>query len=836
MISEYTRAIDEKWQKIWEEKNAFASVKDPTRKKYFVLEMFPYPSGKLHVGHLRNYAIGDLIARFKRAQGYNVLHPMGWDAFGLPAENAAIANKIHPKTWTLQNIEAMKSQFAPIGLTYDWSREITTCLPDYYKHEQAMFIDMLNEGLAYQKESIVNWDPVDNTVLANEQVVDGRGWRSGALVERKRLKQWFLRITAFAKELLAELQNLPHWPEKVKVMQENWIGRSEGALVKFKVKGQAEAIEVFTTRPDTLFGAAFLGISPQHPLLKNIDDQAVRDFVAECDHMGTSEAEIETKEKKGLATGLYAIHPLDDQLTIPIYVANFVISEYGTGAIFGCPAHDERDHEFARNYGLPIRQVVKPLEGEWDINLKPYTGEGTLINSEFLNGLSTADAKLRAIKELEDQAHGRRETHYRLRDWGVSRQRYWGCPIPIIHCDDCGVVPVPKDQLPVTLPEDVAFDRPGNPLDRHPTWKYTTCPKCNKPSLRETDTFDTFVESSWYFARFCSPQFAGGIDKEEAKYWLPVDQYIGGIEHAVLHLLYSRFFTKVMNKLGYLDISEPFTNLLTQGMVGHMSYQDKAGDWLYPEQVELKEGKAFNTESGEEVTIGRLEKMSKSKKNVVEPDSIINKYGADTARLFLLSDSPPERDFEWTSSGVDGAHRYLCRLMKMVGEFTDDGTNGEDAAAFKIIHQTIHNVSNDYEKFHFNRAIARIRELNNFIVEHTLPANLKREALETIIKLLNPIAPHVTEELWQHLGHEDILANITWPVANIKYLINDVITLAVQINGKMRGTISVPAGSDQEHVMQEALQHLANVKSQLDGKEIKKVIFVPDKIINIICL
>lgn len=834
-MNEYTRAIDEKWQKIWNEKNVFAAVKDETRKKYFVLEMFPYPSGKLHVGHLRNYAIGDLIARFKRAQGYNVLHPMGWDAFGLPAENAAIAHKIHPKTWTLHNIEAMKTQFAPIGLTYDWNREITTCLPDYYKYEQAMFIDMLDAGLAYQKESIVNWDPIDGTVLANEQVVDGRGWRSGAIVERKRLTQWFLRITAFAKELLAELENLPHWPDKVKIMQENWIGRSEGALVEFKVKGLSENIEVYTTRPDTLFGAAFLAISPHHPLLQHLDDQTVRDFVAECNHMGTSEAEIETKEKKGLATGLYAIHPLDENITVPVYIANFVISEYGTGAIFGCPAHDERDHEFARNYGLPVKQVVKPLEGEWDISLTPYTGEGILINSGFLNGLSTSEAKLSAVKELENQAHGRRETHYRLRDWGVSRQRYWGCPIPIIYCSDCGVVPVPKAQLPVTLPEDVSFDQPGNPLDHHLTWKHTTCPKCSKPARRETDTFDTFVESSWYFARFCSPHFEGGIDKEEAKYWLPVDQYIGGIEHAVLHLLYARFFTKAMNKLGYLDIVEPFTNLLTQGMVGHMSYQDKLGHWLYPEQVELKEGKAFHAESGDEVTIGRLEKMSKSKKNVVEPDSIINKYGADTARLFLLSDSPPERDFEWTSSGVEGAHRYLCRLMKMVSEFVDDGKSGEDTAASKIIHQTIHNVSNDYEKFHFNRAIARIRELTNFIAEHPLPANLKRDGLETIIKLLNPIAPHVTEELWQHLGYTDILANFTWPVANLKYLVNDITTLAVQINGKMRGTVSIPTGSDQEHVMHEALQHLANVKNQLEGKEIKKIIFVPDKIINIIC-
>jgi leucyl-tRNA synthetase len=832
---QYSQAVDQKWQKIWNEKQSFKAEPKADRKKYYILEMFPYPSGKLHVGHIRNYAIGDLIARFKRAQGFNVLHPIGWDAFGLPAENAAIEHKIHPKTWTLQNIEAMKKQFLPVGLSYDWEREIATCLPKYYKHEQAMFIDMLNNGLAYQKESMVNWDPVDCTVLANEQVVDGRGWRSGALVERKKLKQWFLRITAFADELLEGLKGLTNWPEKVRVMQENWIGKSEGALVKFKVKGLDEHIEIYTTRPDTLFGAAFLGISPHHPVLKHVKGKEISDFISECDRSGVSEAEIETKEKKGIATGLYAIHPLDESITVPIFIANFVISEYGSGAIFGCPAHDERDHAFATKYKLAIKPVIKSQEGEWDYEKAAYCGDGNMINSGFLDGLSSTDAKYKAIEKLEQIGHGKKETHYRLRDWGVSRQRYWGCPIPVIYCDDCGVVPVPKEQLPVELPDDVTFDKLGNPLERHPTWKHTNCPKCQKPAVRETDTFDTFVESSWYFARFCSPKSDRPIDKEEAKHWLPVDQYIGGIEHAVLHLLYARFFTKALKKLGYIDIDEPFTNLLTQGMLGHASYKDQSGAWLYPEEVEMRDGKAYHHKSGEEVILGRLEKMSKSKKNVVSPDTIINKYGADTLRLFLLSDSPPERDFEWTTSGVEGVYRYLLRLGKMVSELNAGASNEEHLEGLKTIHQTISSVTDDFERFHFNRAIARIRELTNYLTSAGLPSFTLRVGIEAVIQLLNPVAPHLTEELWQQLGKEKMLISTPWPIANPQYLVNDKVVMAVQINGKMRGTIKIGKDSNQEQTMEIALAELANVKTQLGQKEIKKIIFVPNKIINIIC-
>lgn len=833
------KEIEKKWQKIWKENGFFKASEDTSKPKYFVLEMFPYPSGKLHVGHLRNYAIGDVTARIKMSQGFNVLHPMGWDAFGLPAENAAIENKTHPQKWTLENIEAMRGQFEPIGIGYDWDREITTCLPDYYKHEQAMFLDFLNVGLAYQKESVVNWDPIDNTVLANEQVVDGRGWRSGALVERKRLKQWFLKITAFADELLEEVKQLDHWPEKVRIMQENWIGKSIGASVNFKIKGTDQHVEIYTTRPDTLFGASFIAVAGHHPIIESIRTPEIEAFVKESDAIGVTEEALDTAEKKGFKTQLVAIHPFDEKIEIPVYIANFVVMEYGTGAIFGCPAHDERDHEFALKYKLPLIQVVKPKDGSIiDIYKHAYTeNESDIIyNSRFLDGLTVEEAKRKSIEKLEDSSAGKGKVQYRLRDWGVSRQRYWGCPIPIIYCDDCGTVPVPKNQLPVELPQDITFDKPGNPLDHHPTWKHTKCPTCNKDAVRETDTFDTFFESSWYFARFCSPKSENGIDKAAANYWLPVDQYIGGIEHAVLHLLYARFFTKALKKCGYLDIDEPFKALLTQGMVLHQSFRAKDGSWVFPENVEFRDGKCFHKDTGEELITGRLEKMSKSKKNVVDPSLVIEQYSADTARLLLLSDSPPERDLEWSASGVEGAFKYLARLYQAILNLDASGQDSEDKKSLHMIHSTIAAVTDDYDKFHFNRAIARIRELSNYLMDNVskIPANILKEGFEIAVKLLNPIAPHLTEELWQMLGHTDFMINTKWPVAKAEFLVKDVITIAVQLNGKMRGTIEVANGSDQS-VVESAAKELPNVKEQIAGKNINKIIYVPNKIMNIIC-
>jgi leucyl-tRNA synthetase len=661
------KETERKWQRQWEERKSFAAQRDPRRPKYYVLEMFPYPSGRIHMGHVRNYTLGDVVARYKRAQGFNVLHPMGWDAFGLPAENAAIAQDVHPAKWTYENIATMRAQLKSMGLSLDWDREIATCHPEYYRHEQRMFLEMLEAGLAYRKEAMVNWDPVDQTVLANEQVIDGRGWRSGAVVEKRTLSQWFFRITAYSDELLAALEKLERWPAKVRLMQENWIGRSEGARFFFKVKNSDERIEVFSTRPDTLYGASFVALSPNHPLATKLakKDGKLAAFIAECNRMGTSEATLETAEKQGLNTGLQAIHPFDPTWTLPVYVANFVLMEYGSGAIFGCPAHDQRDLDFARKYKLPVKPVVLP-KGEdpksFSVGNEAYVGDGTLFNSDFLDGKDVPSALKAAIARLKELDQGEGTIAYRLRDWGVLRQRYWGCPIPIIHCEACGIVPVPKDQLPVRLPDDVSFDKPGNPLDHHPTWKHVACPTCGKPARRETDTFDTFVESSWYFARYCSPRSPQAMERPDVDYWLAVDQYVGGVEHAVLHLLYSRFFTRALRRCGYLGIDEPFDGLFTQGMVCHETYRDSDGEWLFPSDVRKEGGKAVAVGDGHPVAVGRSEKMSKSKKNVVDPTHIIDAYGADTARWFMLSDSPPERDLEWTEAGAQGAWRFAQRL------------------------------------------------------------------------------------------------------------------------------------------------------------------------------
>ncbi|MCE2992784.1 MAG: leucine--tRNA ligase [Candidatus Jidaibacter sp.] len=833
----YSKKVDSKWQKIWESEGIFKTKMDSAKPKYFVLEMFPYPSGKLHMGHLRNYTIGDVISRFKTGQGFNILHPMGWDSFGLPAENAAIEHKIHPQTWTLENIAFMRKQFAPIGISYDWDYEVTTCLPDYYRHQQEIFIDFYNQGLAYQKESVVNWDPIDHTVLANEQVVDGRGWRSGALIERKKLTQWFLKITQFAEDLIDGLKQLNDWPEKVRIMQENWIGKSFGARIFFDVDNISEKIEVYSTCPHTLFGCTFLAVAPHHPILKHCQDQGISEFVKDADTLGVSEENIDTAEKKGFFTGLYACHPLNKDLKIPIYAANFVIMEYGTGAVFGCPAHDARDHEFALKYHLPIKQVVLDAANpDLNINEAPFTGAGLMTNSEFLDGMKTDDAIHAVISKLEELKVGYGHTQYRLRDWGISRQRYWGCPIPMIKCEACGVVPVPKEQLPVTLPEDIELGINGNPLDHHPTWKHTKCPKCAGDALRETDTCDTFVDSSWYFARFCDPKSNTPINRAAVDYWLPVDQYIGGIEHAVLHLLYSRFFTRALKQCGYLNVEEPFKRLMTQGMVTHATFKDKSGKWVFPDDVDMRDGRAFLKSNGEEVEVGRLEKMSKSKKNVVNPDEIIKKFGADTARIFLLSDSPPDKDLEWTVNGAEGCYKFIARLIKFAEKLATSvvkSNDEQDNKLRKITNKSVKFITDDLEFFHFNKAIARIREFANAILETASVTSYTKTSFETLLQLLNPIAPHATEEMWSLIGNKSLLATNTWPKADPKYLVDDTVVIAVQTNGKLRGTIEVVANSDEQYVLTQGLE-LQSVKNQLDGKQIKKHIYVLNKILNII--
>ncbi|MCP5368819.1 MAG: leucine--tRNA ligase [Hyphomicrobiales bacterium] len=858
---------ESKWQQAWDRDACFKVVEDPARPKYYVLEMFPYPSGRIHMGHVRNYTLGDLVARYKRARGFNVLHPMGWDAFGLPAENAAIENKVHPALWTRQNIATMRDQFKPMGLSIDWDREISTCEPEYYAHEQKMFLDFVRAGLAYRKESWVNWDPMENTVLANEQVIDGRGWRSGAPVERRKLAQWFLKITHYADDLLQSLETLDRWPEKVRIMQHNWIGRSEGARIFFDLRGAPETgddgrLEVFTTRPDTLYGASFCALSAQHPLALALaeDNPDLAAFIAECGRMGTSEADIESAEKMGFDTGVKAMHPFVEGWELPVYVANFVLMEYGTGAIFGCPAHDQRDFDFARKYGLAIKTVVAPQKAvdgggldafaaDLEGGTEAYTGDGVAVNSQFLDGLAVDDAKRAAIARLAELDHGEGTVQFRLRDWGVSRQRYWGCPIPMIHCDACGTVPVPDADLPVTLPEDVTFDAPGNPLDRHPTWKNVDCPACGRPARRETDTFDTFFESSWYFARFCSPhEEKAGFDRAAVDYWLPVDQYIGGIEHAVLHLLYSRFFTRALSDCGYLDLKEPFAGLFTQGMICHETYRAAGGQWLQPEEVEKdQDGNLKRISDGTSVTLGRSEKMSKSKKNVVDPSRIIASYGADAARLFMLSDSPPDRDLDWTDAGIEGAWRYLNRIWRMAtepvvelpapGDSAPGAPEGTALAAVRAAHRAVAEVTDDLDKFRFNTAVARIREFTNALGE-IAPGDsgagwALRFGLETLVRLVAPMTPHIAEEIWSRLGHAGLLAETPWPEADPAFLVVDSVTVAVQVNGKLRGTVELPKDCDQESATTAALA-VPNVARTLEGKAPRKVIVVPNRIINVL--
>jgi len=867
------KQAETRWQRAWEQARIFETDNDSPDPKYYVLEMFPYPSGRIHMGHVRNYAMGDVVARYKRARGFNVLHPMGWDAFGMPAENAAIQNKVHPREWTYANIDAMRRQLKSMGLSLDWSREFATCDVEYYKQQQALFLDFLSAGLIYRRNSKVNWDPVDMTVLANEQVIDGRGWRSGALVEQRELTQWFFRITDFAEDLLQSLDELDQWPEKVRLMQKNWIGKSEGLSLHWEITdppaaGGATDIEVYTTRPDTVYGASFLAIAADHPLARELaaKDPEIAAFCDQCRHAGTSLAALETAEKVGMQTPLRVIHPLDPEWTVPVYIANFVLMDYGTGAIFGCPSGDQRDLDFARKYNLPVTPVVMPA-GEDAANFvitdEAYVGDGVMINSRDLDGLTPAAAFEKVTKLLENRLLGgkpqaARKTNYRLRDWGLSRQRYWGAPIPVIHCDECGVVPVPVADLPVELPEDVTLDTPGNPLDHHPTWRHVGCPKCGKDARRETDTMDTFVDSSWYFARFTAPRHQTPTDPAVASAWLPVDQYIGGIEHAILHLLYSRFFTRAMRKTGHIDLKEPFRGLFTQGMVVHETYRAESGgkgEWVAPADVLIEEqdGKrsARHAQTGASLAIGSIEKMSKSKKNVVDPDDIIDGFGADTARFFMLSDSPPDRDVIWTESGVEGAHRFVQRIWRLIGEAAPElkgveaatGTTGRALEISRAAHKTVKAVGEDLEKLAFNKAVARLYELVNSLAAPLSdiaaakadPAlrSACKQAVDQLIVLIAPMMPHLAEECWTLIGNDGMVATTLWPVYDPSLVTDDQVTLPVQINGKKRGDLTIGRDADQAAVEQAVLA-LDFVRAATGGNPPRKLIIVPQRIVNVV--
>jgi len=837
---------ESRWQAAWSESGVFLTPTDTARAKCYVLEMFPYPSGRIHIGHVRNYTMGDVIARFKRAQGFNVLHPMGWDAFGLPAENAAREKGVSPRDWTYANIATMRDQLKLMGLSIDWSREFATCDPAYYSHQQKLFLDFFSEGLVYRSEADVNWDPVDLTVLANEQVIDGKGWRSGAPVERKKLSQWFFKITAYSDDLLAALDKLDRWPEKVRLMQKNWIGRSEGLRLSFALTND-EKIDVFTTRPDTLFGASFIALSPDHPLTEELaaEDSKLAAFVAECRRMGTAEAEIEKAEKLGYDSGLRALHPFDETWQLPVYVANFVLMGYGTGAIFGCPAHDQRDLDFARKYQLPVVAVVVPEGADpatFDVGGEAYTGPGRLANSRFLDGMSVEEAKDEVAGRLEVSAGAKRTVNYRLRDWLVSRQRPWGCPIPMIHCAKCGVVPVKQSDLPIKLPDDIAFNVKGNPLAAHPTWKHVTCPACGGAALRDTDTLDTFVDSSWYFARFCDTNAQKPVNRAAVDYWLPVDQYIGGIEHAILHLLYARFFTRAMRDAGYMKLAEPFAGLFTQGMVCHETYKDQSGAWLPPDAVEKRGKDAFLIGTDEPVTVGPSEKMSKSKKNVVAPETIIDIYGADTIRWFMLSDTPPERDIEWTDEGAEGCWRFVQRIWRLVTEAEGLPPSGKTLAKpegaeelRRATHRAIAAVTDDLASLRFNRAVAQIYTFANAIsaAGADVPGAVRREALETLVLLIGPMMPHLSESCWEALGHRDFVAAAPWPVADPALTASDTVRIAVQVNGKLRGTIEMARGADNASAEKAALA-LDTVLRALDGKKPRRVIVVPECIVNIV--
>jgi len=874
MSSKYNhREVEPKWRARWAASGidrALSPEEAKGKPKAYVLEMFPYPSGRIHVGHSRNYAMGDVIARFRRANGYNVLHPMGWDAFGLPAENAAMERGVHPKGWTYDNIAAMRQQLQLLGLAVDWGREIATCDPAYYKHQQAMFLAFWKKGLVYRKKQKVNWDPVDQTVLANEQVVDGRGWRSGAPVETRELEQWVFRVTTYADELLDAIGGLDKWPDKVRLMQTNWIGKSQGAKIWWDIahapaflppspvgepNHMRDPIEVYTTRPDTLFGASFLALAPDHPLTKAIaaHKPEVAEFVAKAAQLGTSEADIEKAEKFGVDLGVRVKHPFDPSWELPVWAANFVLSSYGTGAIFGSPAGDQRDLDFANKYKLPFKPVVLPPGADaatHAITTEAFTDDGVIYNSKFLDGLSTRDAIKRAIDELVKLRKGEATTQWRLRDWGVSRQRYWGCPVPAVHCAACGVVPVPEQDLPVVLPEDVTFDRPGNPLAHHPTWKHVSCPQCGAAAERETDTLDTFVDSSWYFARFTDPKNASApFDKKLASYWLPVDQYVGGVEHAVLHLLYARFFTRAMRDCGFLDepaSGEPFKSLFTQGMVVHEAYKSAANAWLLPEDTEVRDGVRYEIGTGKPVVVGAIEKMSKSKKNVVDLGAFVTDFGADVARWFVLSDSPPERDVEWTASGVKGAWSFVQRVWSLVeGHGRAAPKPGDPApdmpadayALRQLAHRAIESVTADIENFRFNVAVAKSYELVNAIAklkgDDAGAVFARGEALRILAQLISPFMPHLAEECWERLGGEGFVATAPWPAADPQLAARTTVTLPIQVNGKRRGEIEAAAGAAEADVREMALAH-PGVVQLIEGQTVRKVIVVQDRIVNIV--
>jgi len=870
------REAEQKWQKIWAERGTFTTRNDDPRPHYYVLEMFPYPSGRIHMGHVRNYAMGDVVARYKRARGFNVLHPMGWDAFGLPAENAAMQSKLHPAKWTYANIDTMRAQLQSMGLSLDWSREVATCDVSYYKHQQKLFLDFLAAGLVARKKSKVNWDPVDQTVLANEQVIDGRGWRSGAVVEQRDLTQWFFKITDYAEDLLNALDTLDRWPEKVRLMQHNWIGKSEGLLVRFAVdrasvpKGveAADEYEIYTTRPDTLFGAKFMAVAPDHPLAAAAAarDQKLAAFIEECKRIGTSIAAIETAEKKGYDTGIKVVHPFDPNWRLPVYVANFVLMEYGTGAIFGCPAHDQRDLDFVNAYGLGVTPVVCPPDADpatFTVTDKAYDGDGRMINSRFLDGMTPKEAfdevaRRLAAQMLHGRPQGKRQVNYKLRDWGISRQRYWGCPIPIIHCEACGAVPVPEKDLPVELPADVSFDAPGNPLDRHPTWKHVACPSCGRPARRETDTMDTFVDSSWYFARFTDPKNERAPTTPAiVNRWMPVDLYIGGVEHAILHLLYSRFFVRAMRRCGHIGMDEPFAGMFTQGMVVHETYRTRNGEWIAPADVKIESGpegrKAFLIDGGAPIEIGPIEKMSKSKRNTVDPDDIIQTYGADTARWFMLSDSPPDRDVIWSEAGVQGAGRQAQRLWRLACEIERivGGARPAMPAAFsekaleirRAAHGALARVEDDIEKLRFNVCIAAIYELGNALaaavgaIDATPVADDLRfafaEAGDILVQLFAPMMPHLAEECWEVLGHDGLVSEAPWPVCDRELIVTDTITIPVQVNGRKCADLTIERDADEEAVKAAALA-LDAVRRRIDNKPVKKVIVVPQRIVNVV--
>ena len=861
MTSRFNPAVaDTRWQRTWEERGTFRAVGDDERPRSYVLEMFPYPSGRIHMGHVRNYTMGDVLARYRRMRGADVLHPMGWDAFGMPAENAAIEKGVHPGDWTRANIATMRAQLKRLGFALDWSREFATCEPEYYGHEQALFLDLFDAGLVYRRESEVNWDPVDATVLANEQVIDGRGWRSGALVERRKLNQWFLKITDFAEDLLGGLHGLDGWPDKVRLMQENWIGKSQGLKFRFRLAAPAagmDEVEVFTTRPDTIFGASFVAVSPDHPIALDLAarDAAAAAFIAECKAGGTTAAELETAEKKGFDTGLAAAHPLDSEWCLPVFIANFVLMDYGSGAVFGVPGHDVRDFEFASKYGLPIIRVVAPsLEAADQPLTEAETGGGVLVNSRFLDGLDVAAAKAEVISRAEASGWGEGTTAWRLRDWGVSRQRYWGTPIPIIHCAVCGAVPVPRDQLPVVLPEDVSFDAPGNPLDRATGWRDVPCPRCAAPARRETDTLDTFVNSSWYFIRFASQPDDAPFDRAEAERWLPVGQYIGGVEHAILHLLYARFWMRALQRIGRIGVAEPFTGLFTQGMVTHETYsrmiEEDASDeeaaalgsdtissieWFSPDEVERSENGAVEKTTGQSVKIGRIQKMSKSKRNTIDPEPIVDQYGADAVRWFMLSDSPPERDLPWSAAGIEGAWRFIQRLWRLTQPEAEAGKGadkGADPALDRKLHAGIAAVGANIEALAFNKAVANIHELANAIDK--APASASRSAAAaTLIRLVAPMAPHLAEEAWAAAGNPGLVADAAWPEADPALLVEDQVTVALQVNGKLRDTVGVAKGVPRAELERLALSS-DKVRRLLDGAAPRKIVVVPDRLVNIV--